>query len=537
MNLSKQEGNKTKILFSTISKFVDNVELPIFVESINKPWVHYGVNNLFPDELISLYNNSGIHHAIVDSKTNMIVGGGVEQVGVESPRTQNFIDHPNSKESLDDIFGKLAYDYEIFGLAYINVIWSRDGKTIAAIHHTDASKIRWGKLDSKGHLSHFFFSRDWNNYRKASYKPVAIPIFNPDNPEPSQLLPIVKYSPGIDYYTFPSYVGGLEWIKIDTEISNFHLNNLLNGFQPTVYFGFPVGEGTEEEREKIVKGIEDKYKGTGGDKALFAFYEPNAENKVDVQILTQSDADKQYEQLSKITLSQILISHKVTSPSLVGIETAGSLGSTNEILLQHELFYNTVIKNDQDIIMAELNRIFLINGMNEIEVIRNKPIEFTLSETILKDILTTQELREMVGATPEPEVEEVVEDQEVIKDMIEEMSDHKCDDDCIHNDKDFITFDSKIHKLGKAFKLLSDQELIDRQDDDDLFLWKLGSGGVSRKNCPSCKGFAGQIRSLRGWRNLAMPRTLSSTSNVNFPHSPFSTFCEQHCTCDLILIN
>jgi hypothetical protein len=68
-------------------------------------------------------------------------------------------------------------------------------------------------------------------------------------------------------------------------------------------------------------------------------------------------------------------------------------------------------------------------------------------------------------------------------------------------------------------------------------VWKLGS---KKEHCPSCLGFAGQLKTLREWMNTAIPReqtgiSLGSTGlNTSYPHSPYGTFCEDACDCQLV---
>lgn len=482
MELSKGDKQKAdKVSLSWIVN-TDDIQLPDFIETPNREWVNYGVNNLFPDELIELYNNSGAHNAIIESKVRMMGGEGIYQEGEYSERTEMFIDNPNKNESLDDIYSKLSLDFEIYGLAYIEIQWSKDKKSIAEIYHIDASKVRWGKLDERGNLTHFYYSRDWSNYRKEAFRPIEVPIFNDEKKDKRQILPIVRYSPGQSYYTMPDYVGSLKWINIDTEIANFHLNNLRNGMSPNIFFGFPEGELTGDERKTIVDGIRGDYKGTQARKDVVAFW--SGDKEPIVKILETSDADKQYDLLNKTTLQQILIGHKVVNENLVGISTPGKLGSAGEVIANYELYYNTIIKPEQTKVLDMLNKIGLINGYNELAIQQLKPLDFEWSENIMKEILTQDELRELIGYEPLEETEIVEDDEpEVETEMVK----------------------------------------VDLSD-DDLYQWVLGGD----KPCPACEGFAGQIKTMSEWKELAVPGQSGS-----FPHGSYGTFCEDKCKCEL----
>jgi len=62
----------------------------------------------------------------------------------------NLYNKSGTQESLDDIYFKCAMDYNLYGLAYIEIIWGKGYKNISEIYHIDASKIRWGKINDKG---------------------------------------------------------------------------------------------------------------------------------------------------------------------------------------------------------------------------------------------------------------------------------------------------------------------------------------------------------------------------------------------------
>jgi hypothetical protein len=357
-----------KLVFSTINHEYQ-INIPVFKPSRYGDWVKWGENNDFGNTLLSLYNNSSIHSSIVESKVRMISGDGIEQTGVYSERTQSFIDKPNPQDTLYDILFKITNDFEIFGLAYLEIIWDKSRTYISEIYQVDANKVRWGIRNNKGLVDKFYFSNDWSKYRREIYSPEAIPIFNTNNRIGRQILPLIRYTPSLDYYSYPDYISGLKWITIDSEISNYHYNNLKNGMAPTLFFQFPVSESTPEEREEIETALHDKFTGTNNASKFFtSFYDAESTNKPEVKILEMSNADKQFNLLIKSTLQQILIAHKVTNENLVGISTPGKLGTGGELLDSYKLYHNTIIKPEQKKIINIFKRLFLINGMNDIEI-------------------------------------------------------------------------------------------------------------------------------------------------------------------------
>lgn len=503
----------------------------------NLKFMPWGKGNKMPYELFDYYTKCSEHHSIIDTCVNMMVGNGIEQVGSYSNRTQNFIDHPNQFESLDSVSKKLSLDFKIYGVAYLEVIYSNDRQSVT-VEQIDASKVRWCRK-YKGRLIEVGVSDNWFS---SSSKKEIYPVYNPKlkNEHPRQILPIVRYSPMIDYYTLPSYYSGIKWISIDYEISRFHEENIKNGFTPSIYFGFPMGQPTEEEMEANEEGLKSQLGGAGGS-FLTSYYEAGSDNKPDVQILQQSDVDSQYEWLSSHTQQEILIAHQVTSENIVGIATPGKLGGTNEMIEAYNIYYNSVVKHEQKYILDALNRIMLDNGMNEIDIKSSAPY-----------------------------IEEDIKEEEEVIDQIEEMSAvnlkiqnsglpllYKKGVTLTHNGVDFTVeediYDTSKLNFGSVIKASNGsyyelaQDTIDGKTGinenaniTDMYIWTLGSGGVSKENCPSCIKHSGKIRTLNSWKSTAIPGTSFASINSYNKSNPdwkFGTFCEDNCSCKLIKIN
>lgn len=403
MNLEKSKTDSKRFSMSFLNNGSANSVPELVTDEGRKQWVEWGKGDKMPYRLFELYNQSGFHRAIIDSRVDMMTGCGITQdlsEGEESKRTELFIDNPNPYEDMTSVYSKLSYDYELYGIAYIEIIYSADRSQIAQVNHLDASKVRWAKK-IQNHLDVVYYSQNWTKLNK--YKPEPIPVFNPalKDEYPRQIIPIVRYTPSVDYYTLPAYYSVIKWISIDFEISNFHENNIQNGLMPTIFFGFPMGDPTEAEMDAVEKKIKAKYSST--DKAggfITAFYEPGSDNEVKVEVLSTTDMDKQYEWLMSATKQQILIGHGVTNENLVGISTPGKLGTSTEMLQSYELYYNTKIKPEVTSIVNALNKVMTYNGMNDIMIEKDTPISNTLSESVLQAVLTVDELRETIGYQP-----------------------------------------------------------------------------------------------------------------------------------------
>lgn len=175
----------------TRSNFTQEPLLPIFSEVLNRlDYVLYGEGNMMPQYLISRYNNSAIHKAIIISKKEQILGDGM--VSLNNPMaTVNFI---NDSENVKDVFEKCALDLVLFGGFSLNVIWSRDRKSIAEIYHIDFSRIRSGKINPEtDKIEKYFYSPDWSNIKK--FPPTEYDAFSQEDGRPSQIYYYKQYSP------------------------------------------------------------------------------------------------------------------------------------------------------------------------------------------------------------------------------------------------------------------------------------------------------------------------------------------------------
>ena len=111
---------------------------PVICEVSGKDWIEYGTKdyrNLYPQFLIDLYYNSSTHAAICNQTSAMISGTGItieDETNLDAlVRLKKFINSANSKETLQEVMDKIAFDLKVQGAYALNVIWSKDRQTIS----------------------------------------------------------------------------------------------------------------------------------------------------------------------------------------------------------------------------------------------------------------------------------------------------------------------------------------------------------------------------------------------------------------------
>ena len=334
---------------------------PRFSESSNKKFIEMGANNQYPHYLEELFASSSIHGAIVKGVSEMIYGE-----GLDSPTKDSNIEQ---WLKVRQIFGdetclkRCALDLKLYGQCYFNIIWSQDRATISEVHHIPAATIRCGVADDEDNVKLFYHSTDWSNTRD---EPKPIPAFNTsDRSAASQLLHIKMYNPLSFYYGLPDYLSSTNYIQVDANLSEFHLNNLENGMMPSMVMNFNGGVPTEDERVELESLIYQKFGGASNAGKILMTFNDGAESAPTIETFNISDAHKTYDYLTTEATTKILSGHRVTSPLLFGVRGSGTGFGNNaeEMKDSYDLFSKAVILPFQNIILEGLRPVLAASSI------------------------------------------------------------------------------------------------------------------------------------------------------------------------------
>jgi hypothetical protein len=328
---------------------------PQYSERIDRRgWIKWGDDNLFPDYLISLQNRSAKHNAILSRKAKMIAGNGFILDGLD-PVAINFIANPYNEENLATIAYKMAYDLEVFGSFSLEIIYSKDKKRISEINFVPVNKIRLGE-DEK----HLYYSNDWRNIRK--FSPIEKPKLDLRNPIKSQILYVKEYKPGIEYYGQANYLSAANWIELEYEISLFHLNQVKNGFHPSLVVNFSTGVPTEDEMEDVIRQLRNDFEGASQAGKVMFLFSDGKDRAAEITPIQLNDSDERFIQLNTEITQGILTGHQVVNPAAFGVSTPGALGEKSVIVESIELFQGLYIDSRMKLIEDCLNKLLAFNG-------------------------------------------------------------------------------------------------------------------------------------------------------------------------------
>lgn len=292
--------------FSTVKEVVN------YVFNNNEKFIKWGPDNHQPFTYIKLYETVVEHSSSINFILNKSILSEVEE-----------FDYWTVK--------KLALDYLVLGGFAVEVIKTRGGGHL--LNYIDISKLRYSPNKKK-----LGYSDKWLSY-KAEVK--WSDVSNNIN-EPGIFLfksPLSRY----DYPT-PHWFSAMVNLKTMSNIIEYHNNNSENGFTPSVIISFNNGEPDEDTKRNIQKSFEEKFTGVNGKKYMLIFND-SKETAATIDKLEADNLDERFSELQKFIQNQIVISHQITSPQLIGIKADNQGFSKTEYMEAMEIFKENVIKS------------------------------------------------------------------------------------------------------------------------------------------------------------------------------------------------
>jgi hypothetical protein len=332
---------------------------PKISEDKNREWVEYGDDNDYYSYLINLYTESATNHSIINGVSNMIYGKGLD--ALDSSKK------PDEYASLRSIVGdnclrKVVLDLKLLGEGSFQVLYKK-GKVISA-EHFPRQTLRAEKMNEEGKVEAYYYHPNWKEVKRSD-KPQRIAAFGCGNGNEPEIKIVKKYVSGYDYYCPVDYQGGLAYAELESEIADYLINDVQNGFSGTKVVNFNNGVPDKEKQLQVKNDVMHKLTGARGEKVIIAFNN-NAESKTTVDDIPLNDAPAHYEYLASECSAKLIVSHRVTSPLLLGIRTDNNgLGSNaDEIKTAALLFDNITIKPYQDLLTDCMDDILAVNGIS-----------------------------------------------------------------------------------------------------------------------------------------------------------------------------
>ena len=353
-------------------------------------YIEFGKKNDYPNYLVDLFNKSAKHNAIIKGKVNYITGNGFKIKEGVDPIGEQFIAQANRVESLTEVLRKASIDIELFGGAYLQIIWSVTGENLSEVYHVDYTKIRTNADNTQ-----FWYSENWEDRK---YKREVFNGFNSQLRQGTQIMYLKEYRPNLNAYALPGYFGALNYVESDIEISKHVLGNAQTGFSASKLITLPNGEPSDDEKRQIERKFTDRFTGSDGKKFILSFVN-DASRKPVIEDLGASDITKEdFGNVDKMIQQNIFAGHQITAPDLFGISTPGQLGTRQQMRDSYEIFKNTYVNDKQIFLEQVFSLLAKLHGANsELQIIPVEPIGIEFSESIILQVAPKQWILEKLG--------------------------------------------------------------------------------------------------------------------------------------------
>ena len=353
-------------------------------------YIEFGKKNDYPNYLVDLFNKSAKHNAIIKGKVNYITGNGFKIKEGVDPIGEQFIAQANRVESLTEVLRKASIDIELFGGAYLQIIWSVTGENLAEVYHVDYTKIRTNADNTQ-----FWYSENWEDRK---YKREIYNGFNSQLRQGTQIMYLKEYRPNLNAYALPGYFGALNYVESDIEISKHVLGNAQTGFSASKLITLPNGEPSDDEKRQIERKFTDRFTGSDGKKFILSFVN-DASRKPVIEDLGASDITKEdFGNVDKMIQQNIFAGHQITAPDLFGISTPGQLGTRQQMRDSYEIFKNTYVNDKQIFLEQVFSLLAKLHGANsELQIVPVEPIGIEFSESIILQVAPKQWILEKLG--------------------------------------------------------------------------------------------------------------------------------------------
>jgi hypothetical protein len=373
---------------------------------IEQKWVPYfqDSDNVYVNDLAKRARRSSTHGSIINQKITFVKGkmftfhdGDGNPIDYDElpDDFKDWIREVNPEgDSLYDVFCDWVQSYVITGNFYPHVKKSGD---FTALYSEDSTTVRKSKDKKTAYLSNFWRDIRLNTTPTHEYPVHEIPFLG-GRVRSEYLIHGMRKFPEFNYYGLPDYVSALNWVDIEYQMSKYNLTKFQNGFSPTGLLQM-VGEVPDGmNAQTYVERIKEKFTGEGNNDKLLVELVDSPEQAAMFKEFDR-ERDGEFLELAMQAVKAIVSAHRIT-PSLAGLETAGKLGSSQQVREEYDKFMNSVIIPDfQEPLLKMLNKIIAketIWGDIKVGILNVAPIGNS-DKVDVNGVITINEARKMLG--------------------------------------------------------------------------------------------------------------------------------------------
>lgn len=350
------------VRFAALNPYLeDNIVKPVEKRTPgDEGRILWGEKDLYPEYLVSLYENVPTLQSIIEGTVDFIAG---DYVKVNIPQLLNMSDGDLAEQIRD-----LAGDVLLFGGFALQVVRGRDG-SVAEVYYIDIRKLRTNKDNTV-----FWYCDDWGA-RFGQKEVIVYPAFMEEldwaalteeerNRHASSIL-YVKMS-NKKAYPVPRYAAAVKAAEIEKGIDNFHLNSLDNGFSASYIVNFNNGVPTDNIKEEIEENFTEKFSGHQNAGRVLMSWNNNKDCATTIEKVPVDDFGDRYKALSERSRQQLFTAFRA-NPNLFGIPTEGNGFANEQYEESYKLYNRTVVRPLQKRLCDAYDKIFGVEGLISIK--------------------------------------------------------------------------------------------------------------------------------------------------------------------------
>lgn len=368
--MQNQKNPKTKGIIEVANLGTPKIPSPVTnIRRVGTPYIPFGDDNDFPQKIAELSRESATLGSVLSNKSDFASGDLIE---VDNKAVSDFFKKVNKSESFKQVAEKLFNDFYLSGNAYIRICRPLYSKVLGeySIDHIPQETIRRHR-----DLDGFLFSADWTSGIYSKNKIAEFPKFSPvDDKYEESIIHLKDYVSGFPNYGLPTYMGAVQYAKLEYLIGLYNNNQFDNQMLPSGILEVITANMEEENAQAFIKSVKDKYVGVekGNNGKILVVGKDSNESKATFTPISQ-EQEGSFSELKQISTETIITACQ-WFPSLSGIMIAGKLGNNQQVLQEFDIAVKNVSKAQLKLIDAISSVIKLTNAGSFIaKFINNKP--------------------------------------------------------------------------------------------------------------------------------------------------------------------
>ena len=338
-----------------------------------KDLVEWGDHNAYPDYLLELSKTVPTLRSIIVGTVDFVAGDDITIRPLHAGFEDGQMNYRGDliTEQVEDI----ALDELTYGGFCLQIIRGLDGSPNEVYY----IPMRFIRTNKEGDV--FYYSEKWG---KLGVKDTVVyPAFRQDikekwfsltdeerNNNASSIL-FVKTS-RTQVYPMPVWAAAVNSCETERLVTEYHLNAIQNGMNPSMIINFNQGTPTDEMKAEVERNLFEKHGGAANAGNIILSWNPNKDSATTFEVPNITDFGEKYKALSENSRQMILTSFRAY-PNLFGLSTSTGF-STEEFGQAFKLYNRTTVRPIQRMIADAYDKIYGEKGVLNI-------VPFTLDGT------------------------------------------------------------------------------------------------------------------------------------------------------------